>query len=94
MPIHSLIKSNVVQFVGKSEPPKGDVNVIPLQYHSHRGHGNNDQYSPSNLLIEDDKYYASMRNEDFSDDESDWIVFKFLELYFPIKCAIKSRNSV
>eukprot|EP01084_Bolivina_argentea_P041870 77300_1 len=97
MPIYSLIKSNVVQFVVTSEPPKGNVNLIPLQYHSNRGHWNNnsDKYSPLNLLIEDmAKNYWSMRNKDFSDDESDWIVFKFLELYFPIKYVIKNKGEI
>eukprot|EP01084_Bolivina_argentea_P019657 36550_1 len=91
-PIHFIIESNIKTFTINHKPSNGNAIKIPLQYHSHRGHWNNDQdYHPKQLLNSDNnKYYLSPVNSNFSPGESDWIIFKFSQLYFPTKFVIKN----
>eukprot|EP01083_Nonionella_stella_P169804 576596_1 len=70
----------------------GPVVKIELKEHSNRKHYRD--WRPSNLLQDNDNYYASALNRDFKANENDWIIFKLKQentLYLPTKCMVKNR---
>eukprot|EP01083_Nonionella_stella_P169805 576600_1 len=90
-PIQYQIQSNIVQFIRKGAR-KGPVVKIELKEHSNRKHYRD--WRPSNLLQDNDNYYASALNRDFKANENDWIIFKLKQentLYLPTKCMVKNR---
>jgi len=94
-PVNLLIASNDCEFGVVNKPPQSNTaHFINLACAKHRG--NSYEGSPQNLLIDDDKKYSSVHNDEFAINEIDWIVFKlndsgFVRQFLPK--AILVRNS-
>ena len=68
------------------------ISNIPLSVIRYKGYYSN--YSPKNLLVNDQSLYGSRTTKQFKYNEPDWIIFKMSKAFIPILVNIKGDGSI